>query len=1241
MNGYLLVSRPDTLIFTRLIFIEEHGPQSGIQRVGTLWVIIYSGKRFLRKEWWCFLMADFPRASPAKWWKTASIGRVHRSPHAMHVGRIRRWLSISILILLALLISAVWYLTNPKRLSAMSGLLLSHVLGANVTVDNAALSWTGLLRLTGVRLRTNPGQVPSTTLFSADQVQVRFNWLGLVSGRLHASEITAIRPMLNLVDDMDVRQWNYESFVKSGSLATPRSPVVRLPAFNLRNAVVRWGEIQHGVYRMVGQSLINAELGPSLHSHSTYLLDMEQQTVDGRTGLVLTGKYNISTRNFTAHVKELKFTNGFRRTLPAPMQQLWRKLHLQGGVQNVIFQVSPVNGLHVQASLKAVAIETTAPSKRLGPQIIPLTNLTGHIAISNTGFQINHLHGTVLGWNFAVPSARFDGYQSGAPFDLTVDLPGFSIPLPYPKIFTTHDFSVAEAIFHQLRPSGLMNVTVHINRTVPHSAPSVRGTIDCRNMRARYVNFPYPMEQVHGQIRFTAHHIHFLHVRAIAESFPVSLNGRVAINEKDGPINLTIHSSHVAFDRRLAACLPLDIRPIWNRFNPVGFGGFVCHVTRAAGTDSNPHIVLHIFPQDVSGAYRDLPFPLRHVHGSLIFTDHETKIIKLEAPVAAHGHIIFTGKVTYSPNDLSKLQPMVHLSAVDIPINNTLVGSLPGAWAHWIKLLHVQSGSAGLQALITRGRGGKPAIRGALTVNHAIMAPPQFPWPLRDVNAQADLRSSGLVLKSMTAQTGADGKGLLTVAGAIVEPNTGPVGIQADGRWKNLQIAGSAPSHLPAFLATFWNHWKLRGRSDGLFTYSVAMRQNRLTGAIKLRHQHYQVRLQPRGMQVSPPFLPAPLSAITGEVDISPGVIGMKHLQAASGTAHLTISGAYQTKADALQLSLQARGSRWPRIWMRLIPHSTRLFINGLKPSASWFLQLPTLQRIKVGKDYRWRFTGSLVFNDLATTGDIKLQAKQATITIAADLAPGTSFPMLDGQFGVTRLNWNGKIANPLTGYIVANSATHTITIDKINGKVAGGNLTGNIRIHTGKQAGYAVACQLHGSQLAGLLSGPTAASGAKGIRTSTGIVDASLILDATLGNHPTRRGSGQMVVHKASIYDVPMAMGLMQIATLRLPISTDFQHANVRYTIHNNVVRFKPISLRSAGVNLVGEGTLNLKTTTLNLRLLTQSPQGTRVPVLGWLFGLARSQLLELRVSGPVAHPTIAPVPLRFLVWPFIGFGP
>ncbi|MGC8540070.1 MAG: AsmA-like C-terminal region-containing protein [Phycisphaerae bacterium] len=1191
-------------------------------------------------------MAEFPRASPARWWKTASIGRVHRSPHAMFVGRMRRLISISILLLLTCIIGAVWYLTNPKRLSAMSGLLLSHVLGARVTVQTAQLSWNGTLRLGGVRLRTNPGKMPSTTLFSADQVAVSFNWLGLLSGRLHASQITAVRPMLNLVDDLTVRQWNYEGFAHSAT--APSAPKrgnqsnrpMRLPSINLQDAVVRWAEIRHGTYKILGQSLINAEMGPSPESHSTYRLDMEQQSFDRHPGIVLTGLYNISTREFSARINQIQFTPSFRQTLPAAVQQLWRKLHLRGSLRHIVFRVSPGTGVHVHAMLDGVSLVTVAPSRRLGPQIIPLNNLKGSVAVSGTALTIDHLSGVVLGWKFQVPSAHFDGFESGAPFHATVKLSNVNIPLPYPKIFSTRDFSLAQAIFHRLRPSGLLNITVHVDRSQLHAPPVVRGEINCKNVHARYINFPYPMDHVHGLIRFTSHHISFVNVQASAEAFPVSLNGSVAINENDGPIHLVISSPHAYFDRRLAASLPANIRPIWNRFNPVGVGAFVCDVTHAAGTRGDPRIVLHIFPQDVSGAYRDLPYPLKHVHGSLIFTDHETKIIKLEAPVGKTGHIIFTGKVTYSPRNLSKLQPMVHLQAVNVPINSTLTGSLPESWAKWIKLLHVQSGNADLDAMITRGTGGNPSVRGNLTVDQGVMTPTQLPWPVRGVTALAHISSGGLIINSVTGQTGSDGNGTLTLMGAIAEPHTGPVRVSLNGGWKNIRIAAPAPAGVPKAMADFWNKWKIRGSSNGTFTYSVNALKNPLTGVTAMRDQQYHVQVQPDGMTVKPAFLPTPLSGVTGDVDVTAGMIRMKDIQAGAGAQHLQLSGVYHTGSDSLALSLTAGGPHLSKPWMALIPGSTGRFIDGLKPRASWILELPRLQRIKVGKAYRWHITGSLVLNNLATAGDIKLKAKQATVTIALDLTPGNSLPMLDGQFDVSRLNWEGRIADPLTGEITANSSTHQITIDQIKGMVAGGKLTGQIHIHTGSAASYDVACQLHGSQLAQLLVAHAGVGSAKGIQTSTGIVDASLNLSTILGKKTIRKGNGQLVISHARIYDVPMAMGLMQIVTLRLPISSDFQHAHVRYFINNNIVRFQPISLSSPGVNLVGEGSLNLHTTDLSLRFITQSPHGTRVPLLGVLFGLARAQLLELRVSGTLAKPVIAPVPLRFLTWPFTGFG-
>ncbi|MEI8196138.1 MAG: hypothetical protein WCI73_09540, partial [Phycisphaerae bacterium] len=159
-------------------------------------------------------MIKYARANPARWWRTRSVGAVHRSPAAMFISPLRRLGTMFLLTLLVALIWGVWYLTNPKRISALAQSLLSDVLGGQVEVGGGRLSFSGTLELTGVKLRPwgDTGKGGDAALFSADEVKMRFDWLSLLVGDLRAPQITATRPTLNLVENLGTQIWNYETF---------------------------------------------------------------------------------------------------------------------------------------------------------------------------------------------------------------------------------------------------------------------------------------------------------------------------------------------------------------------------------------------------------------------------------------------------------------------------------------------------------------------------------------------------------------------------------------------------------------------------------------------------------------------------------------------------------------------------------------------------------------------------------------------------------------------------------------------------------------------------------------------------------------------------------------------------------------------------------------------------------------------------------------------------------------------
>jgi len=108
--------------------------------------------------------------------------------------------------------------------------------------------------------------------------------------------------------------------------------------------------------------------------------------------------------------------------------------------------------------------------------------------------------------------------------------------------------------------------------------------------------------------------------------------------------------------------------------------------------------------------------------------------------------------------------------------------------------------------------------------------------------------------------------------------------------------------------------------------------------------------------------------------------------------------------------------------------------------------------------------------------------------------------------------------------------------------------------------------------------------------------------------------------------------MGLLQLATLRMPMSRAFNSAQMSYYLRDQKVTFEKILLESPGVNLAGMGTLSLADRTLDLRFVTETPNEIHLPIISSMVQGARNQLLQIQVSGPVDAPKIQPIPLDMI---------
>jgi hypothetical protein len=107
-------------------------------------------------------------------------------------------------------------------------------------------------------------------------------------------------------------------------------------------------------------------------------------------------------------------------------------------------------------------------------------------------------------------------------------------------------------------------------------------------------------------------------------------------------------------------------------------------------------------------------------------------------------------------------------------------------------------------------------------------------------------------------------------------------------------------------------------------------------------------------------------------------------------------------------------------------------------------------------------------------------------------------------------------------------------------------------------------------------------------------------------------------------MYDIPVMLGLMQITSLSLPVSSPFNEVSTRYTLQGQKVIFDQINLKSKDMAMTGSGEINFAEQRVSLWLSTTNPTLVGIPILGPLLTSANQELLRIHVKGTIDKPTV-----------------
>jgi hypothetical protein len=1253
-------------------------------------------------------MAELARGNPARWWLGRSCGSASRAPMALFISPLRRWAARVTLLFLVLLLGGGWYLTNPTRVSRLSASLLSRVLGGNVTVRNGHLSLAGTLRLSGVEVRADGAPPTEAPVFSAAQIEARFDWFSLLSGQLSATQLVATTPVFQPIEDPASGQWNYERLRPDfGSTSSGSAKGVTLPVIVLRDAHVKFGQLVQGRVQQTAETVIDGEMTPDSALTSTYHFRFAQsdpipaQGPAAPAGAVLRGTWDSAHNIFKLTSENIVMTDTLRNSLPHVARQWCLEHQLSGRLSRLDLGFTPRAGVSVTVNFDGVGMMwMVEPEPGIGvgdvrpAYPLDLRNVRGQVVFAqerssgregagddaperdpNT-IRIADLRGEVLGYQF-LANGTVQGASADAPFAFTVQFPDAVVGDRYPPLFMASLSS--QDLMQRMEPHGRMDILVNLRRETPGGDVLYDGHIDLHDARLRYAHFPAPLDHVNGRLTFDQRSVTFSdftgkkELSGKADEMDVFLSGTCGTVSSNRLVDVTIRSPNILVDERLGACLPQEYQEVWNLLSLRGQGSLVCRVTRSDAVNDRQKLVVDLDLRDTAGYLHAFPYAFSQAAGRLHLEGDGARIEHFTARTGADGsgRVTIDGVVRSSGGDVANLQPELRIVA-DVPVDTSLIRAFSEEQTSWLAGVDV-GGRLGFDGTVRRtGEPGGPSVQvaGNLDWKQGTLQTTYREQVLSftSVSAQGALTPTTVDIKNLAAtldsspqkmQVGLSGKldysgttcGLLhvTIAGNGLDlPVDAPLLFPES--WRDMWRA-----HTPAGVVDLSAQADVRVNLPA--DPAAAQPEVRLSDTLAL--ETYAARLTLHNGSLLEHSWPDSPSKINGTLDVAPSGISMTGMTASLGNVDVAWSGHTDLDAGKITLAGQADAKGLPKRWMQYVPDAIVQRLDPKADAVTLSLRLDSLTR--AAPDKPWAFQGKLLTTNLATIGTLAMTSQQADFSGKGFLDPATSRFDFNGNLNIAKLTVSNRLVDSLTADLTADGESHDITISNMEGKVAGGNLEGAIRIHSADDAaaagatsaaatpavgtsaatsiatlpaavvadgGYVANLVLHDADLARLILSDQATNEERKT-VGTGRVTASLSLQENFGPHPDRTGRGELVILNGEIYNVPLSMGLMQVATLRLPVANSFRQASTSYYLRNDEITFERILLESKGINLAGMGTVSIADRQLDMSFITESPNEINIPILTPITREIRNGILELSVSGTLDKPEINPVPL------------
>jgi len=263
-------------------------------------------------------------------------------------------------------------------------------------------------------------------------------------------------------------------------------------------------------------------------------------------------------------IRDMPLDDTLQAALGGAVLKTYKSLHPAGSAQSATVKLRQSGGkpmtYDIAASLAGMSLCYDAFP-------YPFTDMSGQLEVQTDVFRLRHLSGRNAQSEI---TAEVLAQPVGQALGIELDASGRGVLLD--KALYDAIPPAARRVWDMLAPVGRSDLHLKLRSDMPDQAPGVidyRLVLHPQDMRMLYSGFPYPFDQVRGEVVITPGRTELKGMTAGAGDMSVWLDGLVLSGQEDR-VELAVRAKNVPIDATLREAMPAEVQTVLKFFQNTG-----------------------------------------------------------------------------------------------------------------------------------------------------------------------------------------------------------------------------------------------------------------------------------------------------------------------------------------------------------------------------------------------------------------------------------------------------------------------------------------------------------------------------------------------------------------------------------------------------------------------------------------------------------------------------------------------